>query len=369
MKEKNPTAYTVVAAIVANKDAPEVLKAEAAVSLGNLTVGCMEQYLPVLVDSLQTRTSERQQYLLLTALLQIIESGEMNASSIIAQEEKILPVLERNCENKEEGVRNMVAECLGKIGVIDPTGVIPRLAALCTDEASDVKRWTLVTSVKHLVVNKAASDVLLSQIKPFLVRLNDTDLTVRRAALLAVNSTAHNAPKIFEAYASEVLPIIYSETKVRPELKRKVDLGPFKHTIDDGLPLRKAAYASINTVLVTAPGVVDLKELLPCLAAGLKDVEDIMLLAHESLQRVCELHPLVLLSQVNVVLPPLRYAMEKLAKEKGSNATRTNDVLRSAVRTVHKIHAIPQASQVRSVQELWTYIQTKAQLSCLVEPA
>ena len=40
-----------------------------------------------------------------------------------------------------------------------------------------------------------------------------------------------------------VLPHLYSETKVRPELIREVEMGPFKHTVDDGLDIRKVSHA------------------------------------------------------------------------------------------------------------------------------
>jgi len=67
----------------------------------------------------------------------------------------------------------------------------------------------------------------------------------------------------------ELLPKLYNETRVRPELIREVEMGPFKHTVDgrekktsfielkhfcvsvylDGLDLRKAAFECMYTLL------------------------------------------------------------------------------------------------------------------------
>ena len=53
------------------------------------------------------------------------------------------------------------------------------------------------------------------------------------------NSAAHNKPTLIRDLLSEVLPLLYNETKIRTSLIREVEMGPFKHTVDDGLDLRK----------------------------------------------------------------------------------------------------------------------------------
>ena len=72
---------------------------------------------------------------------------------------------------------------------------------------------------------------------------------------MAFNSAAHNKPSLIRDLLRDVLPQVqlfrwnlniiqsppqlYNETQKRKELIREVEMGPFKHEVDDGLDLRK----------------------------------------------------------------------------------------------------------------------------------
>lgn len=62
---------------------------------------------------------------------------------------------------------------------------------------------------------------------------------VRKAAVLSLSTLAHHKPRLLAGQLPPLLPKLYAQTAVDESLIRVVDLGPFKHRIDDGLELRK----------------------------------------------------------------------------------------------------------------------------------
>lgn len=134
----------------------EEIKFAASYALGNIAVGNLSRYLPFILDQIDNQ--QKKQYLLLNSLkeasnawhrpliyfikcfcfhsmisliLQVIArqstdkagQSELQDSNV----DKILALLFNHCESEEEGVRNVVAECLGKIALIEPRKLIPAL--------------------------------------------------------------------------------------------------------------------------------------------------------------------------------------------------------------------------------------------------
>lgn len=55
----------------------------------------------------------------------------------------------------------------------------------------------------------------------------------------------------------------------------QVEMGPFKHTVDDGLDVRKAAFECMYSLLESCLGQLDICEFLNHVEDGLKDHYDI----------------------------------------------------------------------------------------------
>ena len=60
-----------------------------------------------------------------------------------------------HCECQEEGTRNVVAECLGKLTLIDPMGLLPKLKTQLASSSSLI-RSTVVTAVKFTISDQVS---------------------------------------------------------------------------------------------------------------------------------------------------------------------------------------------------------------------
>jgi len=240
-------------------------------------------------------------------------------------------------------VRNVVSECLGRLAAVSADAVAPQITGLLTSPSAHV-RAAMVHSLRFAVTELGTAPlppVVASSLMTFLRLLSDEDVGVRRASLLALNCTAHNKPAAIRDSMPSLLPMLYTETVKRPDLVHQVDLGPFKHTVDDGLESRKAAFECMDTLLGTCVDLLDVTEFVVHLVDGLKDDHDIKVLCHMMLGKLAASpsSALVLVASLEKITDPLRATICATLKESAvkQQVERHEDLVRSGMRAVRAL--------------------------------
>lgn len=76
----------------------------------------------------------------------------------------------RHCECSEEGSRNVVAECLGKLVLVDPQNLLQELRQ-ALNSPSALMRTTVVTAVKFTISDQVRKIILLILINHITVQI------------------------------------------------------------------------------------------------------------------------------------------------------------------------------------------------------
>uniref|UniRef100_A0A4W6DBK3 TATA-binding protein interacting (TIP20) domain-containing protein n=1 Tax=Lates calcarifer TaxID=8187 RepID=A0A4W6DBK3_LATCA len=332
----------------------EEVKTAASCALGSMAVGSLNDFLPFLLKEISSQP--RRQYLLLHSLKEVISACP--ASSLSPHVESIWALLFQNCECQEEGTRNLVAECLGKLTLVNPAQLLPRLKQQLK-AGSPLARSTVVTAIKFTIVD---------QPKIFL-KTSDNDINVRRVALVMFNSAAHNKPSLIRGLLGTVLPHLYKETQIRKDLIREVEMGPFKHTVDDGLDVRKAAFECMYTLLDSCLEGLDVLQFLDHVEEGLKDHYDIRMLTFLMLARLVSLCPAAVLQRLDRLVEPLKATCTTKVKA-GSvkqEFEKQEELRRSAMRAVAALLAVPEVERSPSMADFANQIRTNADMASIYQ--
>jgi len=320
-------------------------KQAASFALGNVAVGNVPTFLPFVLK--QIKTKPEKQYLLLQSLEEIISrcTGE-EAEALRSREKDILDLLFDNTESEEEGTRTVVAKCLGKFALLQPEDISEELGKRLTAE-TPLTRATIVTAIKFAIIDKPHPvDQYISEL-PFMKLLQDEDLLVRRSCLLTLNFAAHNKPSLIRPYLADNLHALYGETKVKEELIKVINLGPFKHKLDEGLENRKAAFECMYTLLDTCIDRIDTSEFILHVANGLTDVYDIKLLCHLMLSRLAINSPSSLVTSLDELVDPLKKTITTKLRDNAvkQQVDKNEEMIRTALVAVAAISALPDADK------------------------
>ena len=203
----------------------EEIKYAASYALGYLGIRNIQKSIPFILHEIDRNS--RHQYLLFHSLKELISYFILQSNGFQLFKPFINDVwrkLLEYCKSPEEATRNVVAECLGKLAVLDPLNL--RNLKNNLDSSAPCVRSTILTAIKNIITDKShpIERIMYDCLGKVLNALQDTDLNVRRVALVTINLVAHNKPVLvrdllvttrLEKINQPLLNFVYNETKVK----------------------------------------------------------------------------------------------------------------------------------------------------------
>mmetsp|Transcript_8430 Transcript_8430/g.22915 ORF Transcript_8430/g.22915 Transcript_8430/m.22915 type:complete len:1277 (-) Transcript_8430:93-3923(-) len=365
------------------------IRLAAALALGYATVGAMGTLLKVVIDNVQqagaSAKGQKAQYLLLTSLREVVAIGVSKRSvggASIAEHlrphvPRVLPILSQYADSLEESVRNVVSESLGHLLMVDQVTVLSTLMTLLSSK--DREAWRVrasaVSAVRFAAAKHCAPEAILPLKDALLTCLADEELQVRKSALHSVNVVclSPTCSDIFRAHTELLFERIKEDSKQKPELIREVDLGPFKHKVDDGLPLRKFAYTVCTSLLSAYPEQIASPALIDLVLQGLADNEDVQVICCQLLQDLCcwQFALFRIIGRIGDLVEPFDRCIMRCIKQVQAKqqVSRAMDMLRLYARTLKIVEPIAEANQHKTFVDFMSRIMKDSTFASVYEHA
>ncbi|KAG6356724.1 hypothetical protein INS49_014598 [Diaporthe citri] len=301
----------------------------AAMALGRAAAGNVQAYLPVILQSFQNAGAK--QYLLLQSIKEIL----LQRTDISGFAQPVWDCLLESSQGEDN--KAVCAECIGRLAVVDPETFIPKLDKLLGNPEPAV-RGIAVQALRYTFAD--SGDKFDTVLQNYLISmltsiLQDPEMDIRRLAMTTFTSAANNKPDMVLGHLNKLMPFVFAESTLKPELIREVMMGPFKIMVDDGLELRKGAYESLYALMEIAMPRISIIELYDRIIAGLKDDNDIRALSNLMLSKLAVIDPPETQRRLDTIAEAFRATLSTKLKENSvkQEYEKQEEAVRSVLRT------------------------------------
>ncbi|KAJ2486196.1 hypothetical protein EV174_001260 [Coemansia sp. RSA 2320] len=185
-------------------------------------------------------------------------------------------------QESQKPVSDVVAQGLAVFATTFPDVYVPRLASCIASSENAVAKVLFITAFRTVIADKHLSAQCDEQIKlvlsTALASITDADVNVRRLTMLALFSLIQTKKELLEDLIPTIQPALFQQTEVDASLVRKIKMGPFTKTVDDGLEARKCAYQCVHMLIRHAPLVVDGAAVVDSVVRGISDEQEIRII-------------------------------------------------------------------------------------------
>lgn len=325
------------------EEIPEDLQHAAAIAFGGIVAGQFDTH----VESVMHGINGSDQYLYLQSLQEALSLDSMAAKPYAASLwEKLFSVEMIDGRNL-----SLAAECISRLTILEPQFFLPRLSGHLNNESNATRR-IVMSALRYTFTDTAESfdDLLRPILIDFLRQVEDEDLEIRKLSLATLNAAAHNKPHLISDKLPALLSLLYKETHKNKALVREVQMGPFRHEVDDGLDTRKTAYETMFALLDNETGAISWETFLDRVLAGMDDDHDIKILSNLMLQKIARIAPQALRLRKEVAIHTSDIGLDKfIEKLRAVLSSKTKD--NAVKQDIEKLADI-QKSVLRSISSL-----------------
>lgn len=154
-----------------------------------------------------------------------------------------MPLYFNQASSENEAIRNIVAESIGKLFITYPLEIGPSLTQAF--QTNDLGMQIMCTkSFKYSAHSGMDQSHFLPFVPILITKIGISDLALKEFALDSIGQIAFNPclNELLRGDAEQIIQLSLLETPVKKDLIKTIDLGPFKHTVDHGVPIRKSAF-------------------------------------------------------------------------------------------------------------------------------
>lgn len=179
--------------------------------------------------------------------------------------------------------------------------------------------------------------------------ISSHDLAIKKNTLESLSMIAFN-PQLKSLLAdkiNEIVNITLYETPVKKELITQVDLGPFKYNVDNGVPVRKAAFMLLENV--TEKYVFNQNNVVEATINGFQDSnDDVLQQCLRSMNKLLNICPFVVLEHLDKLVEKMNTIYQKNSNNlkdhsKDGQGERSLNLIRGILRISERLQKIPEA--------------------------
>ncbi|TIB98661.1 TIP120-domain-containing protein [Wallemia mellicola] len=322
---KYPDLFTIVGGYF-NNDQDNIRRASS-FSLGNISAGSTKIFLPELL-----KLMKNSDYLILSSIKQVISQSveQIDQDQIDKLFNSLISV------GDDENVRNVSAECLGKLCLSMPSTYLPKVKDLLDFEET---KLISIVAIRYTLTESTNENYLVDIFNKFDQLLVDSNLEVKKMTLSTINSAARHKPTLIK---ESNIPLLLQQTDSKPELIREITLGPFKEKIDDGLPIRKTAYECLYTISNHCVSLISKDDLIGQVLKGLNDVDEIKILTYLILNRLVMIDRDVVMNSIEEIIQKLEKVLLFKPKDSATKMEheRNSELQTSVLRTLATLNSV-----------------------------